>query len=181
MYQFSLPSNSALQFGYQFGVALSPESRMSSSCSSCLHTLYRGIDWSRQFSFSWWPRTAIVTRTPLISCFCFWIEFKCREMKESVSQICYYSWYFLVYHMLVLILFHSLNYCFCALIWQPDIRCYFLTMKTPPLPLSYSYFLRKKHQTYSIMVSMYEFNFSFHRPSCAENNEQLNNASLLTK
>lgn len=105
--QFSLPSNPAWPFDDQLWVVLSPDSQISSSCSSHLHILCEGIDWSRQSSFSWWPRTAIVTWTPLISSLWVWMEFKWGEMKASVAQICYYSWYFSVYHMLALIPFDS--------------------------------------------------------------------------
>lgn len=128
--QFSLPSNPDWPFDYQLWVVLSPESQISSWCSSPLHILCGGIDWSRQSSFSWWPRAATVTRTPLISSFWVWIEFKWGEMKASVAQICCNSWHFLVYHMLTLILFDSSeNYCFYFLIWQSSIHCYFFTRK----------------------------------------------------
>lgn len=133
--QFSLPSNPDWPLDYQLWVVLSPEPQISSSCSSHLHILCGGIDWSRQSSFSWWPRTAIVTRTPLISSFWVWIAFKWGEMKASAAQICYYSWYFLVYRMLALILFDSFeNYFFYFLIWQSGMHCFFfwLFKKNPP-------------------------------------------------
>lgn len=105
--QFSLPSKPAWPFDYQLWVVLSPESQISSSCSSHLHIFCVGTDWSRQAWFSWWPRTAIVTGTPLISSFWAWIEFKWGEMKASIAQICYYSWYLSLYHMVALIPFNS--------------------------------------------------------------------------
>lgn len=144
-------------------MVLSPEPQISSSCSSHLHILCGGIDWSRQSSFSWWSRTAIVTRTPLISSFWVWIAFKWGEMKASAAQICYYSWYFLVYRMLALILFDSFeNYCFYFLIWQSGMHCFFLGLFKKPLPPPFSQLLphRKRTQTYCTVISMYKLNFS---------------------